>query len=210
MGKDISSTGVSALEVLNNVPSVNVNIEGQISLRGANGVQVLINGKPSVLASEQGKGLGTITADMIEKIEVITNPSAKYEAEGSAGIINIVLKKDERRGLNGSMSLNTGTPHNHSTGVSLNKRTEKFNLFTQLGIGYRSLPRIKNSRNENFNSLINLESSGIEYRNELYYNLILGADYYINKNSLITLSGSYALEIEDQPSVSFLRWIQTK
>ena len=203
VGKDISSTGVSALEVLNNVPSVNVNIEGQISLRGANGVQVLINGKPSVLASEQGKGLGTITADMIEKIEVITNPSAKYEAEGSAGIINIVLKKDERRGLNGSMSLNTGTPHNHSTGVSLNKRTEKFNLFTQLGIGYRSLPRIKNSRNENFNSLINLESSGIEYRNELYYNLILGADYYINKNSLITLSGSYALEIEDQPS-SFL------
>ena len=203
VGKDISSTGVSALEVLNNVPSVNVNIEGQISLRGANGVQVLINGKPSVLASEQGKGLGTITADMIEKIEVITNPSAKYEAEGSAGIINIVLKKDERRGLNGSISLNTGTPHNHSTGVSLNKRTEKFNLFTQLGIGYRSLPRIKNSRNENFNSLINLESSGIEYRNELYYNLILGADYYINKNSLITLSGSYALEIEDQPS-SFL------
>ena len=203
VGKDISSTGVSALEVLNNVPSVNVNIEGQISLRGANGVQVLINGKPSLLASEQGKGLGTITADMIEKIEVITNPSAKYEAEGSAGIINIVLKKDERRGLNGSMSLNTGTPHNHSTGVSLNKRTEKFNLFTQLGIGYRSLPRIKNSRNENFNSLINLESSGIEYRNELYYNLILGADYYINKNSLITLSGSYALEIEDQPS-SFL------
>ena len=203
VGKDISSTGVSALEVLNNVPSVNVNIEGQISLRGANGVQVLINGKPSVLASEQGKGLGTITADMIEKIEVITNPSAKYEAEGSAGIINIVLKKDERRGLNGSISLNTGTPHNHSTGISLNKRTEKFNLFTQLGIGYRSLPRIKNSRNENYNSLINLESAGTEYRNELYYNLILGADYYINKNSLITLSGSYALEIEDQPS-SFL------
>ena len=203
VGKDISSTGVSALEVLNNVPSVNVNIEGQISLRGANGVQVLINSKPSVLASEQGKGLGTITADMIEKIEVITNPSAKYEAEGSAGIINIVLKKEERRGLNGSISLNTGIPHNHSTGVSLNKRTEKLNLFTQLGIGYRSLPRIKNSRNKNFNSLINLESSGIEYRNELYYNLILGADYYINENSLITLSGSYALEIEDQPS-SFL------
>ena len=203
VGKDISSTGVSALEVLNNVPSVNVNIEGQISLRGANGVQVLINSKPSVLASEQGKGLGTITAEMIEKIEVITNPSAKYEAEGSAGIINIVLKKEERRGLNGSISLNTGIPHNHSTGVSLNKRTEKLNLFTQLGIGYRSLPRIKNSRNKNFNSLINLESSGIEYRNELYYNLILGADYYINENSLITLSGSYALEIEDQPS-SFL------
>ena len=125
VGKDISSTGASALEVLNNVPSVNVNIEGQISLRGASGVQILINGKPSVIASEQGKGLSSITADMIEKIEVITNPSAKYEAEGSSGIINIVLKKDQRKGLNGSMSINTGWPHNHSTGISINNRTEK-------------------------------------------------------------------------------------
>ena len=200
VGKDISSTGASALEVLNNVPSVNVNIEGQISLRGASGVQILINGKPSVIASEQGKGLSSITADMIEKIEVITNPSAKYEAEGSSGIINIVLKKDQRKGLNGSMSINTGWPHNHSTGISINNRTEKFNLFTQIGLGYRSLPRMKYNKNENFMSLINLESLGTEYRNEFYYNLILGADYYINDNSLVTLSGSYALEIEDQPS----------
>ena len=200
VGKDISSTGASALEVLNNVPSVNVNIEGQISLRGASGVQILINGKPSVIASEQGKGLSSITADMIEKIEVITNPSAKYEAEGSSGIINIELKKDQRKGLNGSMSINTGWPHNHSTGISINNRTEKFNLFTQIGLGYRSLPRMKYNKNENFMSLINLESLGTEYRNEFYYNLILGADYYINDNSLVTLSGSYALEIEDQPS----------
>ena len=200
VGKDISSTGASALEVLNNVPSVNVNIEGQISLRGAGGVQILINGKPSVIASEQGKGLSSITADMIEKIEVITNPSAKYEAEGSSGIINIVLKKDQRKGLNGSISINTGWPHNHSTGISINNRTEKFNLFTQIGLGYRSLPRMKYNKNENFMSLINLESLGTEYRNEFYYNLILGADYYINDNSLVTLSGSYALEIEDQPS----------
>ena len=92
VGKDLSSTGASALEVLNNVPSVNVNIEGDISLRGSQGVQILINGKPSVIASEQGNTLGTITADMIEKIEVITNPSAKYDAEGTSGIINIVIK----------------------------------------------------------------------------------------------------------------------
>ena len=98
VGKDLSSTGASALEVLNNVPSVNVSIEGQISLRGSAGVQILINGKPSVLADEQGGALGTITADMIESIEVITNPSAKYEAEGTAGIINIVLRKEERKG----------------------------------------------------------------------------------------------------------------
>lgn len=110
VGKDLSSTGASALEVLNNVPSVNVNIEGQVSLRGSQGVQMLINGKPSIIASEEGNALGTITADMIERVEVITNPSAKYDAEGTSGIINIILKKDERKGLNGSISVNTGTP----------------------------------------------------------------------------------------------------
>ena len=140
VGKDLSSTGASALEVLNNVPSVNVNIEGEISLRGSSGVQILINGKPSVLASEQGNALGTITADMIEQIEVITNPSAKYDAEGTSGIINIIIKKEERKGINGSATINIGIPHNHSFGLSLNRRTEKFNLFTQLGVGYRELP----------------------------------------------------------------------
>ena len=126
IGKDISSTGASAMEVLNNVPSVNVNIEGQISLRGSQGVQILINGKPSVIASDEGNALGTITADMMDRIEVITNPSAKYDAEGTSGIINIVLKKEELRGLNGSVSLNVGSPINQSIGLSLNRRTEKF------------------------------------------------------------------------------------
>ena len=139
VGKDLSSTGASALEVLNNVPSVNVNIEGQVSLRGSQGVQMLINGKPSIIASEEGNALGTITADMIDRVEVITNPSAKYDAEGTSGIINIVLKKEERKGLNGSISVNTGTPAGNSVGVSLNRRTEKFNLFSQLGVGVRDL-----------------------------------------------------------------------
>ncbi|WP_397446528.1 TonB-dependent receptor plug domain-containing protein [Polaribacter sp. R77954] len=126
VGKDISSTGASALEVLNNVPSVNLGIAGDISLRGSTGVQILINGKPSVLADESSNALGTITADMIESIEVITNPSAKYEASGTAGILNIILKKEEKKGWNGSLSLNTGVPDNHSLGFSVNRRTENF------------------------------------------------------------------------------------
>lgn len=200
VGEDLSSTGASALEVLNNVPSVNVSIEGQISLRGSNGVQILINGKPSVLASEQGNALGTITADMIEKIEVITNPSAKYDAEGTSGIINIVLKKDERKGLNGSVSLNTGLPHNHSLGLSLNRRTEKFNLFSQLGAGYREIPQESELINRDLISNATLLSEGTEYRNEGFFNLILGADYHINPYNVLTLSGYFAYEIEDQPS----------
>jgi len=207
VGTDISSSGAGALDVLNNVPSVNVNIEGDVSLRGSTGVQILINGKPSVLSDDAGNALGTITADMIDQIEVITNPSAKYEAEGTAGIINIVLKKNEKKGLNGSISFNTGIPHNHSVGVSLNKRTENFNLFTQLGAGYRELPRIDENFNEDKLTGTTLYSAGTQYRNEQFYNLVLGTDYYINPLNVITLSGSFAYEIEDQPSETTFQFI---
>ena len=200
VGSDLSSTGASALEVLNNVPSVNVSIEGDISLRGAGGVQILINGKPTVLADESSNALGTITADMMEKVEVITNPSAKYEAEGSAGIINIVLKKNEKKGVNGSVSLNTGVPHNHSLGFSLNNRTNKFNLFTQLGVGYRELPTDTENENIDLISGTSVLSTGEEFRNENFYNIILGSDYYIDERNVITLSGSFTYEVEDQPS----------
>jgi outer membrane receptor protein involved in Fe transport len=200
IGKDISSTGMSALEVLNNVPSVTVSIEGDIRLRGSTGVQILIDGKPSIMADEQTNALGTITADMIEKIEVITNPSAKYEAEGTAGILNIVLKKEEKKGLNGSLSVNTGIPDSHSVGISLNRRTQKFNLFTQLGIGYRSLPRDSEYINRDLINNSTVFSTGTAYRNETYYNIILGTDYHINRHNVITLSGNFAYEVEEQPS----------
>ncbi|MFX0556624.1 TonB-dependent receptor domain-containing protein [Maribacter sp. CXY002] len=202
VGKDISSTGVSALEVLNNVPSVNVNIEGQISLRGSQGVQILINGKPSVIASEEGNTLGTITADMIDRIEVITNPSAKYDAEGTSGIINIVIKKDQRKGFNGSVSVNTGAPDAHSVGISLNKRSEKFNLFSQIGFGIRELPEDTENRNVDLVNNTTVLSAGTEYRNETFYNLVLGTDYYITDSNVLTLSGNFAMEIEDQPSAT--------
>jgi outer membrane receptor protein involved in Fe transport len=202
VGKDLSSAGASALEVLNNVPSVNVNIEGQISLRGSQGVQVLINGKPSILTSDENNALGTITADMIDRVEVITNPSAKYDAEGTSGIINIIIKKEEERGLNGSVSVNTGAPNNHSIGVSLNRRTEKLNLFSQLGAGYRELPNEITVRNTDLTTGNTILSTGDEFRNEAFYNFILGADYYISPTSVITLSGNVALEVEDQPSAT--------
>ncbi|MEM9078644.1 MAG: outer membrane beta-barrel family protein [Bacteroidota bacterium] len=202
VGRDLTTAGASALEVLNNVPSVNVNIEGQISLRGSTGVQVLINGKPSILTSDENNALGTITADMIDRVEVITNPSAKYDAEGTSGIINIVIKKEEKRGLNGSVSVNTGAPNNHSVGVSLNRRTEKFNLFSQLGAGYRELPNEITNRNTDLITGNTILSNGEEFRNETFYNFILGTDYYFNPTSVITLSGNFALEIEDQPSTT--------
>lgn len=209
VGKDLSSTGASALEVLNNVPSVNVNIEGQISLRGSQGVQILINGKPSAIANEQGNALGTLTADMIEKIEVITNPSAKYDAEGTSGIINIVLKKDERRGLNGAVTLNTGVPNNHSLGLSLNKRTEKFNLFSQLGFGRRTFPSDNETENRNLVDNTYISSVGESDKNETFLNIILGTDYHINDFNVLTLSGHFAYEWEKEHSDSDFSFFDT-
>lgn len=198
VGKDLSTTGASAYEVLNNVPSVNVNIEGEISLRGSQGVQVLINGKPSVLASDDGNALGTITADMIEQIEVITNPSAKYDAQGTAGIINIIIKKSEKRGLNGSVTLNVGVPNSNSFGLSVNKRTEKFNLFSQLGFGIRTFPNERESINKDLVENTSINSNGESEFDEKFGNILIGTDYHLNDRNVFTLSGSYAYEIEDQ------------
>ncbi len=206
VGKDLSNTGASALEVLNNVPSVTVNIEGQVSLRGSAGVQILINGKPSVLASDQGNALGTITAEMIDRVEVITNPSAKYDAEGTSGIINIVMKKEEKKGINGSITLNTGTPNNHSLGLSLNRRTERFNLFSQLGVGYRTFPEKTRSINQDLLTNTLVRGEGENDKNELFSNFILGADYHINETSVLSLSGHFAYEGETENSDILFRY----
>lgn len=200
VGSDLSSTGASALEVLNNVPSVNVSIEGVISLRGSQGVQILINGKPSVLAAADGNALGTITADMIDRIEVITNPSAKYDAAGTAGIINIIIKKSEKRGLNGSASINVGVPNNNSFGLSINKRTEKFNLFSQIGAGIRTFKDVRKSMNRDILNDTTITSNERSNFDEKFSSFLLGTDYYLNDTNVITLSGSYAYEVEDQTS----------
>ncbi|GAB1857273.1 outer membrane beta-barrel family protein [Flavobacteriaceae bacterium MHTCC 0001] len=202
VGADLSSTGASVFEVLNNVPSVNVNIEGEVSLRGSQGVQILINGKPSVIASNDGNALGTITADMIEKIEVITNPSAKYDAQGTSGIINIVIKKSEKRGLNGSATLNFGVPNSNSFGLSVNKRTEKFNFFSQMGIGLRTFPTEFSTINTNLITNTSISSSGESTFDEKFSNILIGTDYNINDYNIVTLSGSYAYENENQNATS--------
>src|SRR5688572_17426715 len=125
VAKDISSTGGTASDALKNAPSVAVDIDGNVSVRGSSNVTVLVDGKNS------GQNAQTILsqtpASAIEKIEVITNPSAKYDAEGMGGIINIILKKEKKPGLNGSVTVNAGTSHNYNTSLSLNYNYKKFN-----------------------------------------------------------------------------------
>ncbi len=141
VGKDLANQGGSAQDILDNVPSVTVDIEGAVSLRGSQGVRILIDGKPSGLANQDNaNGLRSIPANLISSVEVITNPSARYEAEGMAGIINIVLKKDKGSGFNGSFDLNAGYPDQAGVGANVNYRSGKVNWFANYGLRYRSGP----------------------------------------------------------------------
>ncbi len=200
VGRDLSQSGGSAIDVLNTVPSVEVTLEGVIQLRGNSGVQILINGKPSVLASGSSNALGSITADMIDRIEVITSPSAKYDAAGTVGIINIVLKETQKKGLNGSVTANIGYPNNHSIGVSASYRSEKINLFGQVGIGNRRFVSLDTTINTSVNDSLEtiFSTYGDDEKNETFANIRLGSDFYINPYNTITLSGHYAYELENQ------------
>ena len=130
VGKDITVRGGSVADVLDNVPSVSVDIDGNISLRGNNSVRILINGKPSGLVGLSGStGLQQIPAESIDKVEVITSPSARYESEGTGGILNIILKKDSLEGLNGNIIANAGLPENYGGSTRFNFKKNKVNFF---------------------------------------------------------------------------------
>lgn len=141
VGKDLTNGGNSAADILDNVPSVNVDPEGNVSLRGSQSVRILVNGKPSgLLSAGETEALLRMQGDIIESIEVITNPSARYEAEGEAGIINIILKKNQEKGFNGSFGATVGHPHNYGGSYNLNYRQQDLNFFSNFGIDYRKSP----------------------------------------------------------------------
>ena len=128
--QSLVSQGGSATDLLSNVPSVQVDVDGNLNLRGSSNVRVLINGKPSALTgSNMADILQSIPASSIENIEVITNPSSKYDAEGQSGIINIVLKKNARLGLNGSLSGSIGNQHTYNGSANLAYQTKSVNLY---------------------------------------------------------------------------------
>jgi len=128
--KNITTAGGSATDVLQNVPSVSVDADGNVSLRGNSNVTILIDGKPStLLGSDVTSALQSLPAGSIESVEVITNPSAKYDAQGTTGIINIVLKHDAKLGINGSATLGAGTNDKYNGNLSLNVRKGKWNAF---------------------------------------------------------------------------------
>ena len=131
VGSDLSSAGGTASELLVNVPSVAVDIDGNISLRGSPNVQILIDGRPSGMAgASQNAFLEQIPASSIDRVEVITNPSAKYDPDGMAGILNIILKKNKLEGFHGQAQTTPGTGGNYNASLSLNYKSEKFSFFS--------------------------------------------------------------------------------
>ncbi len=139
VGKDMIVKGGTVSDVLDNVPSVTVDAEGNVALRGNENVRILIDGKPSGLAGINiADALKLLPADAVEKVEVITNPSARYDAEGGGGIINIILRQGKAQGLNGSFVASIGNPETYGISSSLNYRSEKFNLFSNTGYNYRT------------------------------------------------------------------------
>jgi len=195
VGSDFTVKGGSVTDVLDNVPSVTVDIEGNISLRGNESVRILINGKPSALSGLSTEALQQLPAEAIEKVEVITNPSARYDAEGTAGILNIILKQDKTAGLNGSVSLNVGNPESYGGNLSLNLRRENFNIFTNTSYRYRSGPGNALFEQENFNLDGSTASFQDEYRDYQRqsdgFNTNIGFEYFIDSTSSITNSFVY-------------------
>ncbi|MBN2167407.1 MAG: TonB-dependent receptor [Marinilabiliaceae bacterium] len=191
VGKQFSSASMSAIEVLENVPSVKVDIEGNVSLRGSSGFTVLIDGKPTML--DPSDALQQIPANTIENIEIITNPSAKYQPDGTAGIINVITKGNKLLGVNGQLTLHGGMYNRKGGELLLNYRSNKVNYFLSTDYNYNEHPGNSSSERitylgDEFSSLI---SNGNSDRQRERWSFNGGVDIDISEKDILSLGGRY-------------------
>ena len=193
--QSVISEGGSAGDLLQNVPSVSTDMDGNVSLRGSTGVKVLIDGKPSLIAGGNvAQILQSIPASSIESVEVITNPSAKYDAEGQSGIINIVLKKNTKLGFNGSVALTAGNRDNYNANTNLSFQNSKVNIYgnygyrygNRVGGGFQDIYYKSDSLRTRFANQ-NTVSKSLDKG----HNAKAGIDYYLTPKSVISLSGGF-------------------
>lgn len=194
VGQDLMVKGGTVSDVLDNIPSVSVDVEGNVSLRGNSNVRILIDGKPSN-AINITDALRLIPADAIDKVEVITNPSARYDAEGGGGILNIVLKRGKNLGLNGTVLLSVGYPENTGVSGNFNLKSTQSNLFSSLGYNKSNSPGNVKINQENYDSNQNLVSYIEERRNNKRgregINGNFGIELYLDKTSSWTNTLSF-------------------
>ncbi|MEE9348513.1 MAG: outer membrane beta-barrel family protein [Flavobacteriaceae bacterium] len=191
VGKDMTVKGGNAMDVLDNVPSVTVDVEGAVSLRGNDNVRILINGKPSNFSAAEA--LRQLPADAIKKVEVVTSPSARYDAEGTAGIINIILRKGKAQGLNGSLSGNIKNPTGYGISSNFNWRYKKINVFNTIGFSDGKTPGNAFFENDYVNNTVlafSKEDRNYD-RNRKNFNTRLGMTYSLTDKSSVTGSVSY-------------------
>jgi len=206
VGKDLTVSGGTVSDVLDNVPSVSVDVEGNVALRGNDNVRILINGKPSGLVGlNSTDALRQLPAESIEKVEVITSPSARYESEGTAGILNIILRRSKLQGFNGAITLNAGHPDSYGASGNVNYRTGDINIFNTSGYRYSNSPgnslsfdRFFNKEfDENTGDLIidNPDTFKDEYREteriRKGFNTNFGVEWYVNESASFTNSIVY-------------------
>lgn len=208
VGKDLTVRGGTVSDVLDNVPSVSVDVEGNVSLRGNENVRILINGKPSGLVGlNSTDALRQLPADAIEKVEIITSPSARYDAEGTAGILNIILRRSKLQGINGAISTNVSYPLGYGVSGNINYRTGDFNFFTTSGYNYREVPGNSNTFTEYFNgdnpnTFLN-EDRDFD-RTQKGINTNLGVEWYINDKTSLTATVFYRDSNDESETANIL------
>ncbi len=202
------SVGGTAADLLANVPSLQVDMDGTVSLRGSSSVRVLINGRESALAgSDVSRFLQSMPATSVERVEVITNPSSKYDAEGQSGIINIVLKKNAYVGFNGSVNASGGSYENYMAGLNLNFRNENFNYYGGYSFNRRNMvgDGVNNTEFLSNSSLTN--NTSVAERLGLNHDVQLGVDYYLGEKTLIGFTGNLSMRGNDRNEDLFYRYI---
>src|SRR5918993_459287 len=181
----ISNEGSTAMEVLEKSPGVTVDKEGNISLKGKPGVMIMLDGKPSYLSgAELANLLRSMPSNNLDQIEIMTNPSAKYDAAGNSGIINIKTKKNKQKGFNGNLNLayGQGVYEKTNNSLNLNYRNGKFNVFANLSASYRrnfqllNITRKYKNPDNSLNAIFEQSSNEMRYNNN--YNAKVGVDFY--------------------------------
>lgn len=183
----LTAKGGTAVDLMKNIPSLSVDVNGGVQMRNAT-PQIFVDGRPTILTLEQ------IPAEDIEKVEVITNPSAKYDAASTGGIINIVLKKNRRNGMNGMASLGVGIPNQLNGGLSLNFRQNKVNFF--VSSNYNKSGGIAKGNAERQNKSNGLVTDYFNQNTETtrerrFVNVRFGVDYFIDKYNTISVSQGF-------------------
>ncbi len=190
VSQQIAASGGSAIEVLENTPSVQTDVDGNLQLRGSSDFTVLVDGKPTILKGSEA--LQQIPASAIQNIEIITNPSAKYDAEGSAGIINVLMKKQKIKGFNGLINLSAGKGNKYNGDFLLNVRNSKFNYF--VGGDFNDMKFTgKGKLNQRTTSDSTISYQNMTAEGDMHRTgkgIKAGLDYFINDNNTLSVSGN--------------------